>query len=282
MKLVRYGAVGQERPGIIDRMGAIRDLSAIVEDIGGEALSDAGLQKIAAQNIENLPRVAEGTRLGACVNPVGKFIGIGLNYADHIAETGRPAPKEPSTFMKATSSISGPYDDISLPITATKGDWEVELGIVIGKRAKNIAEADAYSHIAGYCTINDVSERNFQLNREGGTSKGKSCDTFGPIGPWLVTRDEVTDPLSLDLLTEVDGKRYQTGNTRDMVFKVPFLVSYLSEFFSLHPGDVIATGTPAGIGNRQKPPVYLQPGQMVRTEVRGLGEQLHRVVRDGS
>jgi 2,4-diketo-3-deoxy-L-fuconate hydrolase len=279
VKLVRFGNPGAEKPGIIDAAGKVRDLSGIVPDISGETLSDGGLAKIKAIDPKTLPLAPDGARLGAAVGAIGKYIGIGLNYADHIAETGRPAPKEPQIFMKATSAISGPFDDIELPLGAKKGDWEVELGIVIGLKAKNVAEVDAYKFIAGYCTLNDVSERDFQLNREGGPTKGKSCDTFGPVGPWLVTRDEITDPMTLDVKTFVDDKRYQSGNTRDMVFSVPFIVSYLSQFFSLFPGDIIATGTPAGIGNRQNPPVYLQPGQIVRTEVIGLGEQVHRVVR---
>jgi 2-keto-4-pentenoate hydratase/2-oxohepta-3-ene-1,7-dioic acid hydratase in catechol pathway len=274
MKLLRYGPVGEEKPGLLDAAGAIRDLSAVVDDIAGDVLGDAGLQKLAALDVAKLPKVAGQPRIGPCVGRVGKFICIGLNYADHAAEAGAAVPPEPVLFLKPTSAIIGPHDNVEIPRNSKKTDWEVELGVVIGKTAKYISEAEAMAHVAGYCVVNDVSEREFQLERAGTWDKGKGCDTFGPIGPWLVTRDEVPEPNNLDLWLMVDGKKYQNGNTRTMVYQVPFLVAYLSQFMSLQPGDVISTGTPPGVGMGQKPqPVYLKPGQEMRLGVAGLGEQ---------
>ncbi|MGQ7246508.1 ureidoglycolate lyase [Halomonas sp. V046] len=273
MKLLRYGKAGEERPGILDASGRLRDLSGHVADLSGLYLSDQCLEKLRAIDTERLPRVEGTPRIGPCVGDVGKFICIGLNYSDHAAETGATVPPEPIVFMKATSSICGPNDGIEIPRHSQKTDWEVELGVVIGKTAKYVSEADALDHVAGYCVINDVSERAFQIEREGQWCKGKGCDTFGPIGPWLVTRDDVADPQNLDLWLEVDGHRYQQGSTRTMVFGVAYLVSYLSQFMSLQPGDIISTGTPPGVGLGQHPPVYLRPGQTVRLGIEGLGEQ---------
>jgi ureidoglycolate lyase len=279
MKLLRYGPVGQEKPGLLDDRGEIRDLSGIVDDIAGEALSETTLQRIAKLDQATLPKVAGQPRIGPCVGRVGKFICIGLNYADHAAESGVAVPPEPVVFLKANSAIIGPNDAVEIPRKSVKTDWEVELGVVIGKAAKYVSEADALSHIAGYCVVNDVSERAFQLERAGTWDKGKGCDTFGPIGPWLVTRDEIPDPDNLDLWLSVDGKKYQNGNTRTMVYQVPFLISYLSQFMSLQPGDIISTGTPPGVGMGQKPsPIYLKPGQEMHLGVAGLGEQRQRTV----
>ncbi|MDQ0301109.1 fumarylacetoacetate hydrolase family protein [Ancylobacter polymorphus] len=278
MKLVRYGQPGAERPAILDAQGVLRDLSGIVPDIAGATLLPEGLAKIAALDVSTLP-VVEGTpRIGACVGQVGKFICVGLNYTDHAAESGMAIPDEPVLFMKATSCIVGPNDDVEIPRGSEKTDWEVELGIVIGKAAKYVSKEDAYDHVAGYCVINDVSERHFQLERGGQWDKGKGCDTFGPIGPWLVTTDEITDPHVLDMWLEVDGKRYQNGSTRTMIFDVPTIVSYVSQFMSLQPGDIISTGTPPGVGLGQKPPVYLKPGQTMRLAISGLGEQRQTTV----
>ncbi|MGY2800153.1 2,4-didehydro-3-deoxy-L-rhamnonate hydrolase [Ewingella americana] len=279
MKLLRYGPAGKERPAILDNNGKIRDLSAQVSDIGGEALLPASLDKLRHLDINSLPLVDGNPRLGACIGRVGKFICIGLNYADHAAETGAEIPKEPVIFSKWTSSIVGPNDDVEIPRDSVKTDWEVELGVVIGKGGRYISEADALSHVAGYCVINDVSEREFQIERGGTWDKGKGCDTFGPIGPWLVTADEIPDPHQLNLWLEVDGKRYQNGNTRTMIFKVPEIVSYLSRFMSLQPGDIISTGTPPGVGLGQKPPVYLKAGQVMHLGIEGLGEQRQKTVQ---
>lgn len=279
MKLLRFGAIGGEKPGLIDERGAIRDLAGVVLDLAGDALSDPGLAKIAAIDPETLPLVEGTPRIGACVGRVGKFICIGLNYADHAAETGKAVPSEPVIFMKATSAICGPNDPIEIPRDSKKSDWEVELGVVIGKRAKYVSEAEALGHVAGYCTINDGSERAFQSEMQGQWTKGKSHDTFGPIGPWLVTRDEVPNPQNLNLWCEVDGHKYQNGSTRTMVFGVAFLISYLSRFMTLEPGDIIATGTPPGVGLGIKPdPVFLKRGQRIRLEVEGLGLQDHVTV----
>ena len=280
MKLLRYGPAGQEKPGILDADGRIRDLSAHVADIDGAALTPDGLAKIAKVDVASLPLVEGDPRLGACVGKVGKFLCIGLNYADHAAETGAKLPPEPVLFMKATSCIIGPNDDVVLPRTSVKGDWEVELGVVIGKRAKYVTEAEALDHVAGYCTINDVSERSFQAERAGQWTKGKSCDTFGPIGPWVVTRDEVADPQDLKLWCHVNGKPMQNGSTKTMVFGVAHIVSYLSQFFALEPGDVIATGTPPGVGLGMKPPVFLKAGGVMELGVEGLGTQRQRVLAD--
>jgi 2-keto-4-pentenoate hydratase/2-oxohepta-3-ene-1,7-dioic acid hydratase in catechol pathway len=273
MKLLRYGLPGQEKPGVLDQDGTIRDLSGIVPDIAGEVLSPAGLDRLRGVDPSTLPRVEGEQRIGPCVGQVGKFICIGLNYSDHAAESGMAVPPEPVIFMKATSAICGPNDGIEIPRGAEKTDWEVELGIVIGKAAKYVDEAQALEHVAGYCVVNDVSERSFQTERSGQWTKGKSADTFGPLGPWLVTRDEIPDPQNLRMWLEVDGKRFQDGSTETMVYGTAFVVSYLSQFMSLQPGDVIATGTPPGVGMGQKPPVYLRPGNRVRLGIDGLGQQ---------
>ena len=280
MKLLRYGPAGQEKPGILDAEGRIRDLSAHVADIDGAALTPDGLAKIAAIDVASLPLVEGEPRIGACVGKVGKFLCIGLNYADHAAETGAKLPPEPVLFMKATSCIVGPNDDVVLPRTSVKGDWEVELGVVIGRKAKYVTEDEALDHVAGYCTINDVSERSFQAERAGQWTKGKSCDTFGPIGPWVVTRDEIADPQDLKLWCHVNGKVMQNGSTNTMHFGVKHIVSYLSQFFTLEPGDVIATGTPPGVGLGMKPPVFLKAGDVMDVGVEGLGSQRQRVVAD--
>ncbi|MDR6953717.1 ureidoglycolate lyase/2,4-diketo-3-deoxy-L-fuconate hydrolase [Ancylobacter sp. 3268] len=278
MKLVRYGEPGAERPAILDAQGVLRDLTGIVPDIGGATLLPEGLARIAALDLAALPKVEGAPRIGACVGQVGKFICVGLNYTDHAAESGMAIPDEPVLFMKTTSCIVGPNDDVEIPRGSEKTDWEVELGIVIGKTAKYVSKEDAYAHVAGYCVINDVSERHFQLERGGQWDKGKGCDTFGPIGPWLVTTDEIPDPHVLDMWLEVDGKRYQNGSTRTMIFDVPTIVSYCSQFMSLQPGDIISTGTPPGVGLGQKPPVYLKAGQTMRLGISGLGEQQQTTV----
>ena len=279
MKLLRFGASGQEKPGILDSQGRVRDLSGVIDDIAGDLLSDEALQTLRDTDISALPEVAPDVRLGPCVGRVGKFICIGLNYSDRAAETGAEVPPEPVIFNKWTSAICGPNDDVEIPRGSKKTDWEVELGVVVGKAGRYIDEADAMSHVAGFCVVNDVSEREFQLARSGTWDKGKGCDTFGPLGPWLVTRDEVADPHQLSMWLEVDGKRYQDGSTRTMVYQVPFLISYLSQFMSLQPGDVISTGTPPGVGMGQQPPVYLREGQQMRLGIEGLGEQQQRVVQ---
>ena len=279
MKLLRFGPQGQEKPGLLDASGTIRDLSGIVDDIAGSVLSDASLARLREIDPSTLPAVTGQTRIGPCVGRVGKFVCIGLNYADHAAESGLPVPTEPVVFNKWTSAICGPNDDVEIPRGSVKTDWEVELGVVIGKPAKYIDEAHALDYVAGYCVINDVSEREWQIERGGQWDKGKGFDTFGPLGPWLVTRDEVPDPQALDLWLEVDGHRYQNGNTRTMVFGVAQLVAYLSRCMSLQPGDVISTGTPPGVGLGIKPnPVYLKPGQTMRLGIAGLGEQVQRTV----
>jgi 2-keto-4-pentenoate hydratase/2-oxohepta-3-ene-1,7-dioic acid hydratase in catechol pathway len=278
MKLVRFGSRGEERPGIVDADGALRDLSGVVDDIAGATLSPASLEKLSKINPKELPLVAGAPRVGACVGNVGKFICIGLNYSDHAAESGMTVPAEPVVFMKATSAICGPNDDVMIPRGSEKTDWEVELGVVIGKEARYVTEAEALSHVAGYCVVNDVSERAFQMEGTGQWVKGKSADTFGPIGPWLVTAEEVPDPQALNLWLEVDGHRYQNGSTATMVFGVAHLISYLSRFMSLQPGDIISTGTPPGVGLGQKPPVYLRPGNVMRLGVERLGVQRQTVV----
>ena len=279
MKLLRYGQPSQEQPGLVDRDGQIRSLVGVVSDIAGETLSAASLERLRGLDPQGLPAVQQPVRLGPCVGSVGKVMCIGLNYAEHAAETGAKLPTEPVLFMKATSAISGPNDDIQIPRGSTQTDWEVELGVVIGERAKYVSEADALNYVAGYCVSNDVSERSFQKERGGQWTKGKSCDTFGPLGPWLVTKDEVPDPQNLALWLEVDGKRRQNGSTSTMIFGVKKLVSYLSQFMTLHPGDVISTGTPSGVGMGCKPPEFLRPGQTVRLSVEGLGEQQQRTVQ---
>jgi 2-keto-4-pentenoate hydratase/2-oxohepta-3-ene-1,7-dioic acid hydratase in catechol pathway len=278
MKLLRYGSPGRERPGILRTDGSIADLSGVIQDVSGEALLPDSFDRLRALNHASLPQVDRDVRVGPCVGRVGKFICVGLNYSDHAAESGMAVPAEPILFMKATSAVCGPHDNVEIPRGSLKTDWEVELGVVIGEPAKYVSEADALSHVAGYCVINDLSERAFQLEGTGQWVKGKSADTFGPIGPWLVTTDEVPDPQRLELWLEVDGRPYQRGSTGKMIFSVPFLVSYISRFMSLQPGDVISTGTPPGIGMGQKPPMYLQPGHRIRLGVEGLGEQNQLVV----
>jgi 2-keto-4-pentenoate hydratase/2-oxohepta-3-ene-1,7-dioic acid hydratase in catechol pathway len=278
MKLLRFGPVGQEKPGLLDANWGIRDLSDHVSDIAGPALNDAGLDKLRALDPESLPKVAADTRIGACVGQVGKFVCIGLNYADHAAESGMALPEEPVIFFKATSAINGPNDHVHIPRGSVKTDWEVELGVVIGKEAKYISEADALDHVAGYCVINDLSERDFQLHRSGQWVKGKSADTFGPMGPWLVTRDEIANPQDLDMYLEVNGHRYQNGSTRTMHFSVATVIAHLSQFMSLQPGDVISTGTPPGVGMGQDPQTYLKPGDKMELGVRGLGVQIQEVI----
>lgn len=273
MKLLRYGEPGAEKPGLLDADGVIRDLSAHVADIGGAALDPAALAALAKLDPKSLPAVSGKPRLGACVAGVGKFICIGLNYSDHAAETGATVPSEPVVFMKATSAIVGPDDDVLIPRGSQKTDWEVELGVVIGKKAKYVTEAEALDHVAGYCVSHDVSERAFQAERQGQWTKGKSCDTFGPIGPWLVTRDAVKEPQNLKMWLTVNGETRQDGSTKTMVYGVAFLVSYLSQFMSLMPGDVISTGTPPGVGLGMKPPRYLKAGDVVELGIEGLGTQ---------
>ena len=278
MRLVRYGEVNAEKPGILDDQGGIRDLSSIVDDISPATVQAGELERIASIDPSNLPRVEGSPRLGPCVGQIGKFVCIGLNYTDHAKESGMPIPTEPIVFMKTTSAISGPNDNIELIRGSVKTDWEVELGIVIGAHTKYVSQENALDHVAGYCVVNDVSERQWQLEQGGQWIKGKSGDTYGPIGPWLVTRDEVPDPQNLDMWLEVNDKRHQDGNTRTMIFPVSQIVSYLSQCMSLQAGDIIATGTPPGVGHGMKPPVYLQPGDVVRLSVEGLGLQQQQVV----
>ncbi|WP_127754072.1 fumarylacetoacetate hydrolase family protein [Devosia sp. 1566] len=277
MKLLRVGPKGAEKPAILAEDGTVRDLTGVVADIGGQTLSDEGLARIRAADINALPQL-QSDRIGPCVANVGKFICIGLNYADHAAETGAAIPEEPIIFMKATSAIIGPNDDVIIPKNSIKPDWEVELAVVIGKEARYVEEADAMDYVAGYCVCNDVSERHFQTERGGTWDKGKGADTFGPIGPWLVTKDEVADPQNLKMWLEVDGKRYQDGSTKTMIFGVAHVVSYVSQFMSLQPGDIITTGTPPGVGMGIKPePVWLKPGNVMRLGIEGLGEQQQTV-----
>ena len=283
MKLVRYGKVGKEKPGLIDADGKLRDLSAVIPDVSPQYLSDAMLAKLRKLKTASLPLVKGKPRMGCPVAHVGKFIAIGLNYADHAAESGMPIPKEPIVFMKATSCIQGPNDEVMLPKNSVKTDWEVELGVVIGTEARHVSQKDALNYVAGYCTINDVSEREYQLERGGTWDKGKGCDTFGPIGPWLVTRDEVPNPQKLGMWLDVNGERMQTGSTKTMIFGVAKLVSYVSQFMTLQPGDVITTGTPPGVGmgmkkNGKAAPIYLKRGDKVSLGIEGLGEQHQTVV----
>ena len=279
MKLLRHGPSGVEKPGILHSDGTVRDLSAIVSDIGGDVLSDAGIAKIRAADPARLP-IVQGARLGPCVAGTGKFICIGLNYSDHAAETGATVPPEPIIFMKATSAICGPNDPIIIPRTSEKTDWEVELAVIIGKKAKYVSEAEAMDYVAGYAVTNDVSERAFQTERSGQWTKGKSCDNFGQIGPYLVTRDEVADPQNLGMWLTVNGTKMQNGSTKTMVYGVKYLVSYLSQFMTLHPGDVISTGTPPGVGLGMKPPKYLKAGDVVELGIEGLGQQRQDVIAD--
>ena len=279
MKLLRYGDPGKEKPGLLDSEGSIRSLENEIPDLAGEALGPETFARLAGLDPASLPKV-ENCRLGPCVAGVGKMICIGLNYSDHAAESGMEVPPEPTIFMKATSSISGPYDDVVIPRNSTKSDWEVELGVIIGKHAKYVTEAEALDYVAGYCVVNDLSEREFQIERSGQWVKGKSCDTFAPLGPWLVTKDEIPDPQNLKMWLEVDGHRYQDGSTSTMVYGVANVVSHLSQFMSLHPGDVISTGTPPGVGLGLDPPTYLKPGQTMRLGIDGLGEQQQVTVAD--
>ena len=282
MKLMRVGQKGAERPALLSHDGSIRDISGIISDLSGEDLFPPSLSNLAKLDWAQLPIISGDLRIGPCVGHVGKFICVGLNYADHAAESGMAVPAEPVLFMKATSAICGPNDDVIIPKGSLKTDWEVELGVVIGRSARYVSEANALDHVAGYCVINDVSERAHQIERGGQWVKGKSADTFGPIGPWLVTRDEVPDPQDLSVWLEVDGHRFQNGSTRTMVFGVAHLVSYISQFMSLQPGDIISTGTPPGVGLGQKPPVYLRAGQVMRLSIEGLGEQRQTVVEYAS
>lgn len=280
MKLLRWGEVGAERPGMLDAEGEIRDLTGLVPDIGGAVIGEAGMAMLAGIDPRGLPRVPAGARLGPCVAGVGKIICIGLNYADHAAESGMQVPPEPIIFMKATSALCGPDDAVIIPRGSAKTDWEVELAIIIGTRAKHVPEASALGHVAGYAVMNDVSERAFQTERSGQWTKGKSCDTFGPLGPWLVTRDEVANPQDLGMWLKVNGETMQNGSTRTMVYGAAFLVSYLSQFMTLHPGDVITTGTPPGVGMGMKPPRYLQPGDVMELGIAGLGTQRQECIAD--
>ncbi len=279
MKLLRFGAAGAEKPGLLDPDGVIRDLSAVIEDFNPDTISDATFTKIAALDPKNLPAVSGNPRIGACVAKPGKFICIGLNYSDHAAEAGMQVPPEPIIFFKATSAVCGPNDDVEIPRGSEKSDWEVELGIVIGKQAKYVTEAEALGHVAGYCVVNDVSERAFQLEHAGQWVKGKSHDTFGPIGPWLVTRDEVADLQNLCLWLELNGERVQNGSTATMVYGVAHLISYLSKFMTLQPGDIITTGTPPGVGMGMTPQRFLKPGDVMQLGVEGLGSQRQKTVQ---
>ncbi|WP_170350066.1 MULTISPECIES: fumarylacetoacetate hydrolase family protein [Ruegeria] len=279
MKLLRYGPVGAEKPGILDEAGKIRDLSGIVDDVTGAMLGDESMARLRGLDLGTLPVVDGDPRIGACVGNVGKFACIGLNYADHAAESGLDLPDEPVVFFKATSAIVGPNDTVEIPRGSVKTDWEVELGVVIGKHTKYISEAEALDHVAGYCVINDLSERDFQLHRSGQWVKGKSADTFGPIGPWLVTRDEIADPQNLQMYLEVNGHRYQDGSTNTMHFSVATVISHLSQFMSLQPGDVISTGTPPGVGMGRTPQIYLKPGDKMELGIQGLGVQRQDVVQ---
>ncbi len=278
MKLLRFGDTGSEHPGVLDDQGNIRDLTEVVDDIGGDVLGPSGLSSFREVDLASLPLIDENIRLGACVAQAGKFICIGMNYLDHAAEQGLTISEEPTIFMKATSAICGPNDDTEIPRKSKKTDWEVELGVVIGTEAKYVDEDEALNHVAGYCVINDLSEREFQLEREGQWVKGKSCDTFGPIGPYLVTADEIPDPQKLDLWLDVNGHRYQNSNTRQMAFNVKYLVSYISQFMSLQPGDIISTGTPGGVGIFLPEPKFLVPGDVMELGIEGLGIQRQRVV----
>ncbi len=278
MKLLRYGPKGAEKPGLLDDNGSIRDLSGVVADVSGSTLGDGLIETVSKLDVTSLPVVDGSPRMGPCVGGVGKFICIGLNYADHAAESGMELPQEPVIFFKATSAICGPDDDVEIPRNSVKTDWEVELGVVIGKEAKYVSEEDALDYVAGYCVINDVSERDFQLHRSGQWVKGKSADTFGPTGPWLVTRDEVADPQDLSMWLEVNGHRYQDGSTRTMHFGVATVIAHLSQFMSLQPGDIISTGTPPGVGMGQKPELYLKPGDKIELGIEGLGQQAQTVV----
>ena len=277
MKLLRCGVKGNEKPAAIDKKGGIRDLSSIVKDFDSKNLNFNILNKIKKVNIETLPSIPQSTRIGSCINNPGKFIGIGLNYSDHAAEIGAKIPKEPIIFMKATSCVSGPNDDVIIPKNSKKCDWEVEIAFVIGKEAKNISEIDSENHIFGYCLVNDISEREWQLEGTGQWVKGKSADTFGPVGPYLVTKDEIRDVKNLNMKLDLNGKNMQTGNTNKMIFNINFILSYLSKFMTLYPGDLITTGTPPGIGNGKKPPIFLKTGDVMKLSIDELGEQIQKV-----
>ncbi len=280
MKLLRYGPIGKEKPGILDAEGRIRDLSSVIPELDGKAISPASLAKLRKVKVDKLPLVRGNPRIGACIANPQKFIAIGLNYSDHAAESGLTVPPEPIIFTKHVSCLSGPNDTVTIPPKSKKSDWEVELGVIIGTKAKNIKRKDALKHVAGYCTINDLSEREFQIERSGQWTKGKSYDTFGPVGPWLVTADEIKNPQNLHLWLELNGKRVQDGNTKTMVYGVEYIVAYLSEFFTLMPGDIITTGTPPGVGMGMKPQRFLKPGDKMRVGIDGLGVQEQVVVRD--
>ena len=280
MKLLRFGDAGKERPGILDEYGDIRDLSQYIMDFDGQGISAENLEKISEIDLSSLPKVQGNPRIGPCVTGTGKYVCIGLNYSDHAAEAGMEVPAEPIIFMKASSAICGPNDDIVIPRGAEKVDWEVELGLIIGKQAKYVSEDEALDYLSGYCVLNDVSEREYQLHRSGQWTKGKSCDTFGPVGPWLVTTDEIPDPQNLNLWLDVNGERMQTGSTNTMVFNVAFIISYLSKFMTLHPGDIIATGTPPGIGNGFKPPRFVKAGDEIQLGIEGQGQQQQTYVND--
>jgi 2-keto-4-pentenoate hydratase/2-oxohepta-3-ene-1,7-dioic acid hydratase in catechol pathway len=281
MKLVRFGEPGKEKPGMIDSDGTLRDLSGVISDIDGSTIGEMGLMKLASTDTDALPEVSGDVRLGPCVGSIGKFMCIGLNYADHAAESGLDIPKHPILFMKATSAVVGPNDTVMIPRGSTQTDWEVELGVVIGKEAKYVSKEDALDHVAGYCLINDVSERHFQTQLSGNWTKGKSCDTFGPTGPWLVTKDEAGDVDNLTMTCDVNGKRMQNGNTNTMIFTVAEIIEHLSTLMTLHPGDVISTGTPPGVGMGVKPdPVYLRDGDVMELEIQGLGRQRQEVGQD--
>jgi 2,4-diketo-3-deoxy-L-fuconate hydrolase len=278
MKLVRYGAIGQEKPGLVDKSGQLRDLSSHIKDLNGEAYSPASLKKLATLEAESLPAVSGNPRLGAPVTGISKFVAIGLNYSDHAKETGNPIPAEPIFFLKANTALSGPNDPVEKPRGSTKLDWEVEIAAIIGTRAKYVSEADALSHVAGYCICNDVSERNFQIDRPGQWTRGKSHDTFGPLGPWVLTKDEVADVQNLSMWLDVNGERRQTGSTKTMIFSIAKCVAYVSQFLTLLPGDIITTGTPPGVGSGMKPPQYLNVGDVVTLGIEGLGEQRQEII----
>ena len=281
MKLLRFGNIGEEKPGAIDSNGIIRDLSSIINDLNGQSIDDLTLERLRKINLKSLPAVSNNTRIGPCIGSVGKFLSIGLNYSDHAAETGLPIPEHPILFLKATSSIIGPNDTVYMPRRSTKSDWEVELGVIIGKKAKYVKESDALSYVAGYCIVNDVSEREFQTELSGQWTKGKSCDTYGPTGPWLVTRDEIPDPQRLSMSLDLNGKRMQDGNTRTMIFTVAQIIEHLSSLMTLYPGDLISTGTPPGVGMGIKPnPIFLKSGDIMELKIEHLGAQRQVVDQD--
>ena len=281
MKLLRFGSIGEEKPGAIDSNGIIRDLSSIINDLNGQSIDDLTIERLRKINLKSLPAVSNNTRIGPCIGSVGKFLSIGLNYSDHAAETGLPIPEHPILFLKATSSIVGPNDTVYMPRGSTKSDWEVELGVIIGKKAKYVKESDALSYVAGYCIVNDVSEREFQTELSGQWTKGKSCDTYGPTGPWLVTKDEIPDPQRLSISLDLNGKRMQDGNTKTMIFTVAQIIEHLSSLMTLYPGDLISTGTPPGVGMGIKPnPIFLKSGDIMELKIEHLGTQRQVVDQD--